>query len=130
MQPKGFTYHQYAANQSDLEAQGRFARVTETKVVGAGAAYPALSKGSPFASDPVPQEQPLGFSVDAMQPVGEPHEIAKSKTAQASSPAATSLPQDRGGDASLTSPRPGEARGSGGVLVSRQSPPSEEERRA
>src|SRR5262245_2712793 len=59
MQPKGFTFHEWAQNQADLE-QGRFAKVNETKIVGAGAAYPKQPEGSPFACDPVPQEPPLG----------------------------------------------------------------------
>ena len=75
---KVFSFHEWATNQGELEAQGRFAKVTEAKVVRAGAAYPRQREGSPFACDPVPTEPPLGHSIDALSPVSEPHEVSRS----------------------------------------------------
>jgi hypothetical protein len=77
MQPRrGFSYHEWTANQSDLEARGRFAAVNKATVT--PAPMPALPEGSPWHADPVGQEGPLGYSIDEQPPVGEPHELAKS----------------------------------------------------
>jgi hypothetical protein len=75
------TYHQQAQVDQALEG-GRFAelarqeRAAKPTVVGAEptVSYPRQLAGSPWAGDPVGLEPPLGFSVDAMEPVGEVHE--------------------------------------------------------
>jgi hypothetical protein len=70
------TYHGVAQTSADDDRGGRFAAVSPTRtVVGAAPiSYPKLPANSPWACDPVPTEPPLGFSVDAMEPVGELHE--------------------------------------------------------
>ena len=73
------TYHSRAAVEQTLETGGRFADKVSL-VVGETPAvqYPRLPAGSPWAGDPVGLEPPLGFSVDAMEPTGEAHEIQAS----------------------------------------------------
>jgi hypothetical protein len=64
---------------TELEAGGRFSKVTQTTLTGATDATPRLPENSPWAGDdPVPPEPPLGFSIDALEPVGTPQEVAKS----------------------------------------------------
>jgi hypothetical protein len=58
---------------------GRWAAETKARVVGSAPfKYPELPPNSPWASDPLPASEPLGFPIDEMQPVGEPHEVAAS----------------------------------------------------
>lgn len=75
------TYHQQATAQLALEDSGRFGALARER-----AAQPAVAGTEPFVrypggaswtSDPNMLEPPLGFSVDAMDPMGEAHEIAK-----------------------------------------------------
>jgi hypothetical protein len=59
------TYLSRAQSDADLTSQGRFKRETTTRVT----SVPEYSKqpdNSPWASDPVPPEEPLGFSVDEL----------------------------------------------------------------
>jgi hypothetical protein len=71
------TYHALAQAGIELEGTGRFA--AQTAVVGRDPApYPAQPAGSPWASDPVPPEEPLGESVDDVIPVGTPVEVQAS----------------------------------------------------
>jgi hypothetical protein len=101
-QPAATTFHQQAMIGLALEQGGRFAK--DTIVTGAEPAvqYPRQPSG-PWASDPVPAEEPLGFAIDAMEAVGTAAEIEASlgrsaapvaspdgSTAQASSPHAPS----------------------------------------
>jgi hypothetical protein len=60
------TYRSRAEVDADMAAGGRFKKETTTQVVDVPE-YPAQPKNSPWASDPVPAEPPLGFSVDEMQ---------------------------------------------------------------
>jgi hypothetical protein len=85
---KPFSYAEWQRNQVSLEAQGRFGPVNEPVVVTDGSVYPALPEGNPFAADIVPTEQPLGYSVEALPAVGEPHEVAASIEALGSASAA------------------------------------------
>ena len=74
---KFLTFQAFYAN--DLELGGRYAKVTKTTVTGSGhITYPQLPEGNPFRCDPVPPESPLGYRIDDLEPVGEPHEIANS----------------------------------------------------
>jgi hypothetical protein len=58
---------------------GRYAAEAKQHVIGSGqVAYPALPASSPWASDLVPAEPPLGYSVEEQAPVGEVFEIEKS----------------------------------------------------
>src|SRR5215813_14481930 len=63
------------AQHADDELGGRYAKVRSTTVVGSSpSSYPAQPSTSPWHRDPVPDEPPLGYSVDAVEPVGEIHE--------------------------------------------------------
>jgi hypothetical protein len=64
------------ANDVELEMGGRFAKLTPTSVIGASArsVYPQQPEGSPWRDDPVPNEMPLGYSVEEHEVVGEAHE--------------------------------------------------------
>ena len=54
---------QAAAN----DAGGRFKKELEARVTGVPE-YPRQPSHSPWANDPVPDEPPLGFEIDAMEP--------------------------------------------------------------
>jgi hypothetical protein len=73
------TYHAFAAGEAGVVG-GRFAARERSAVTGATPApqYPTLPVNSPWATEPVGQERPLGFSVDEMIPAGEPHEVTAS----------------------------------------------------
>jgi hypothetical protein len=64
----------FQIGQDALEAQGRFKKELETKVIGAGATptYPQLPADSPWACEPVPDELPVGVDVSAPIDIGEP----------------------------------------------------------
>jgi hypothetical protein len=62
------TYH--ARAEADLETGGRWAKPT----IG----VPELPAASPWSRDPVGIEPPLGIDVNAMEPVGEHHEVERS----------------------------------------------------
>jgi hypothetical protein len=72
------TFFELARAGLELEAgSGRHSATAQ--VVGSDAApYPAQPAGSPWASDPVPVEPPLGESVEDMVPTGTPTEVAAS----------------------------------------------------
>jgi hypothetical protein len=66
------TCHGHAQHTDEDIYGGRFAKVNTTTVVGAGSiSYPTQPANSPWHRDPVPAEPPLGYSVDAQEPVGE-----------------------------------------------------------
>ncbi len=67
----------HARAHADDAAGGRFKKEMATEVTGVPQ-YPRLPATSPFASDPVPPEEPLGFSVDDMVPVGTATEVEAS----------------------------------------------------
>ena len=113
---RGLTYHQWAQGQAELESQGRFATTTKAEVIGGGGAYPKLPEGNPFVSDPVPPEQPLGFSVEALPPVGELHELTSPATPPAVVEPADVNPRGSRGDgvsasSPLELPAPAQGRG-------------------
>jgi hypothetical protein len=62
------SYRDRAIADLQLEAQGRHAR--GTAVVGSQpfVRYPRQPEASPWAGDPVPPEEPLGWSVEAQEP--------------------------------------------------------------
>jgi hypothetical protein len=70
------TFHQLAS--VDVELGGRFARPDYITGTEPASRYPHLPASSPWASDPVPPEEPLGFAIDAMDPVGTAAEIEAS----------------------------------------------------
>jgi hypothetical protein len=69
------------ANDTELELGGRFAKLRPTTVIGEVAVpqYPKLPAGNPWAEDVCGPEPSLGFSVDAIEPVGEAWEQEASK---------------------------------------------------
>src|SRR5262249_4693471 len=80
------TYHSVAASTVDDERGGRFAVERKQTVIGSSPiAYPQQPSTSPWHSDPCQPEPPLGYSVDAMGAVGEPHEIRASEGSPPSS---------------------------------------------
>jgi hypothetical protein len=94
------TYHSVAIGSVDDERQGRYAQSGQsTSVTGStpGPIYPEQPPTSPFACDPVPAEPPLGYEIDALEPVGELHE----RISTSPSPSAVELPAQKpsvGGD--------------------------------
>ena len=77
------------------EGGGRFAELArrdagKPTVVGAtpSVQYPA---GPGWTRDEVPQEPPLGFCVNDLEPTGEPFEVERSLTKLAASPGAPSV---------------------------------------
>jgi hypothetical protein len=71
------TYHAAAQSNIDDERGGRYAHLgSPTTVTGSAptSVHPMQPENSPWHRDPVPDEPSLGFSVDAMEPVGEPFE--------------------------------------------------------
>jgi hypothetical protein len=71
------TYLTRAQSDADLTSQGRFKRETATRATGTPT-YPSLPASSPWHSDPVPATEPLGFSVEAIEPNGTHAEIEAS----------------------------------------------------
>jgi hypothetical protein len=72
------TYHAFATSEADAIG-GRFAARERSTVIGAGqVAYPTLPPNSPWASDPVPAEEPLGVDINAVEAVGTHAEIEHS----------------------------------------------------
>jgi hypothetical protein len=71
------THFSRAQADVELENQGRFKKQTETEVIASKpqVRYPAQPASSPFAHDPAPPENPLGYDINALEPVGERHEI-------------------------------------------------------
>jgi hypothetical protein len=75
---EGGTYHQITAAEAGMVG-GRFAVEAKQRVTGpTPVRYPTLPPSSPWASDPVPREPSLGFSVDALEPLGTAAEIEQS----------------------------------------------------
>jgi hypothetical protein len=80
---RGRTYQGVAQAALDDERGGRYAAGSGSKssVVGSSpVSYPQQPAGSPWAKDECPPEPPLGYSVDELEPVGEPHEVEASRT--------------------------------------------------
>jgi hypothetical protein len=75
------TYRAHAEADAELEMGGRYSKLLPTTVTGAmpGPVFPHQPATSPFASDPVPAEPPLGYCINDLEPVGETHEIERSK---------------------------------------------------
>lgn len=57
---------------------GRFAQEVHFSGSAPSVEYPRLPASSPWASDPVPPEEPTGVAVDALEPCGTAAEIAAS----------------------------------------------------
>jgi hypothetical protein len=74
------TFASFSEALKDEDRGGRFKPETATHVIGSTAIpkYPELPASSPSHHDVVPDEPPLGFSVDEMTPVGSHKEIQAS----------------------------------------------------
>jgi len=72
---KSDTFFGRALADVESELGGRWAK---PKPMMGGAAMPEQPATTPWSSDPVGIEPPLGFSVEEMVPVGEHHEIEAS----------------------------------------------------
>jgi hypothetical protein len=73
------SYMAHAAANIDEDRGGRYAATgSSPRVIGASPiSYPQQPSNSPWHHDPVPMEEPLGFSVEDHDPVGERHELAR-----------------------------------------------------
>ena len=99
------TYHSVAMAGIDDERGGRYATEgSKQTVIGSSPiAYPQQPSTSPWHRDPVPDEPPLGYDINAQGPVGEPHEVRASE----GSPPSTGQDGDvGGGPGDGTSPEP------------------------
>jgi hypothetical protein len=76
----GSTFHQHALADADIP-RGRFSAVTTTTVVGA-TAVPQYPAAGPHQADPCGQEPPLGYRVDAQEPL-EPTASAQGNSGDA-----------------------------------------------
>jgi hypothetical protein len=74
------TFSTFAEAFADEDRGGRFKPEQATHVIGTTPIpkYPELPASSPSHHDVVPDEPPLGFSVDEMTPVGSQQEIQAS----------------------------------------------------
>jgi hypothetical protein len=70
-------YRAHAEANADLELGGRYAKIIKTSVIGASPAvtYPRLPADAPANQAAMVGDEPsLGYDINAMEPVGEPHE--------------------------------------------------------
>jgi hypothetical protein len=95
------TYLNFARAFADDESGGRFAPLNKHKIE-AVPSYPAQPEGRPWRSNPMPIEEPLGYSVNQMEPVGTPSEIARSIEAVAVADPLPLAPQVGGVDRTAT----------------------------
>jgi hypothetical protein len=92
------TYAAHAQANLDEDRQGRFAALDKPNVIGTTSiSYPAQPEKSHWRRDPVPDESPLGYSVDQQEAVGEVHEVAASQNAAEPSAEPTAHGQANGG---------------------------------
>jgi len=98
-------YHSVAQGSVDDERGGRYATEgSKQTVIGSSPiSYPTQPEHSPWRRDPVPDEGPLGFSVDAHEAVGEMFEQSASESRLVMSPVADGV---GGGSRDGTSSRP------------------------
>jgi hypothetical protein len=102
---KASTYFAHAQADADLQLGGRFKAVHTTTFTGADPAVavprqPGTSPSNQFAL--MPEEPPLGFSVEAQDPVGEKFEVEALIAATPPSPSAELTAQAQGGDVRRT----------------------------
>jgi hypothetical protein len=100
---QGSTYSAHAHMHID-DAGGRFAKTRPSLTVGSKPTvdYPG-DKLPAWVTDRGPDEPPLGFSVDAMEPVGESFEVLQSAM-QANANVPTSEPAQQEPGAAIASP--------------------------
>jgi hypothetical protein len=64
------TYLSRAQADAEVEAQGRFKKHNPTTVTGVHQQYPRQPSNSPWHSDPVPPESPLGIDLEFVGELG------------------------------------------------------------
>jgi hypothetical protein len=74
------TLHQFAQSEAS-EISGRWAKPQTVNASEQAVHYPRLPSNSPWASNPVPPEAPLGIDVSEPVITGEPHEVWASEQA-------------------------------------------------
>jgi len=87
------TYRDHAQANADDDLGGRFGTIREKpKVIGVSPiTYPRLPSG-PWASNEMPDEPCLGYSVEEMEPTGEIHEQRRQEAAdQGNGPSTSSM---------------------------------------
>jgi hypothetical protein len=75
------TLHKFAQSEAG-EIGGRFAKPATLNASQSAVHYPKLPTSSPWSSDPVPPEEPLGIDVSEAPIVGEPAEVEASLNAE------------------------------------------------
>jgi hypothetical protein len=98
------TYHQRAIAEAGLEL-GRFSHLSKEQIVTGSRSVPQYPRqhGTPWSKpDPSGQEPSLGYSVDAMDPIGGPPERLEG-SASLPEPQLPSAEVERGADPSLFS---------------------------
>ena len=100
------TYHALADAAANELSGGRYAQSAnrQTVIGSSPISYPAQPENSPWAKDPMPQEPPLGWSVEDMEPTGEPFELERSR--ETSSAMAASQVDDAGPGSKEVGSRP------------------------
>src|SRR5262249_38977650 len=92
------TYLSRAEAEAEIEAGGRFKRLNPTIITGAAQSkYPRQPSNSPWHSDPVPPEEPLGYDINSQPELGG---------APASLPCAETATPNAGRDGLASSPAP------------------------
>src|SRR5262245_41722369 len=86
-EPKRAAAYSHVAELFNPPAGGRFAASSAPLTQ-----YPRQPEHSPWAAGVVGREPPIGFSVEEMPIVGEPHEVAASQETATRGTAAMSLP--------------------------------------
>jgi hypothetical protein len=86
---QGSSFAQFAASEASTPL-GRFSAISNPTVIGStptpASAYPAAF----LQHDPVPDEPALGVDINAMEPVGQPHELKASIASLGPTPAQAS----------------------------------------
>jgi hypothetical protein len=72
------SYHSRALAELQLENQGRHTQGASVTGSKPAVVYPRQPENSPWAGDPVPNEEPYGVDISAQEPTGNYHEIEES----------------------------------------------------
>lgn len=93
---QGTTFHQFGTSEAETP-KGRFTAHDTAQVVGA-TPVPSYIGAPNWAHDPVPQENPTGIDINAIEPTGEKFEVERSLSVPTSS---ASTPLAEHGDPTL-----------------------------
>jgi hypothetical protein len=85
------TLHQHAIADA-ATPKGRFTAEAHSSIVGQSAdPWPKMPEGNPWAHDPVPKEEPLGFCIDDMRPLEQTVSSAQGNSGDATATSASPL---------------------------------------